>query len=600
MPYFYDEKDIQSVRDGNDIVEVISEYVQLKRAGQNYKGLCPFHSEKTPSFVVSPDKQIFHCFGCGAGGDVVSFISKYKNLDFKESIEELAKRANIDISKDRKMAPAENKDEKLILYEINREAAIYFYKNLKENKYAFDYLLKRGIDKDTIKRYGIGYSSEKWDGLLNYLLVKKYKLEDIEKAGLISKSKDGKRYYDRFRGRIIFPIWDVRSKVIGFGGRIVHDGGNAPKYLNSPDTDIFLKGKHLYGLNIAKEEIRSSRAVLVEGYMDVVSLYQNGIRNSVASLGTALTHEQVKLIKRHTNDIIIAYDSDSAGINATMKAIDIIRAEGLIPRVLEIDEGLDPDELIKKYGPREFKKKTDDAIHYIDFIIKANKRKYDLDDIGNKLKFIQEIAYVLKSIESPVELELYINRISEEIGISSESILREVKGQKTEKRFKKKSVSQEDVLSFKSQKEDSLKSIESKILNLIMEEPAILKNITSELGPDDFTDQVNKGIFNYMVAAYESQGEKLILDISSIGEEYKSRVEEIEELILNIEADKRNKAVQDFIDKIKMSKLEIERNKVLESLRKVEIDMKEDRSKIDEFKSLCKELDSINRNLKLL
>lgn len=320
MTLYISDEIIQKVKDDSDIVNIISEYIQLKKSGSNYVGLCPFHSEKTPSFTVSETKQYYHCFGCGEGGDIVTFIMKKENLEFLDAVKFLADKLGIEIEDSN--FTVKNKDEKNKTYEINKEAARYFYDNLIKNSYALEYLRKRNINTKTIRQFGLGFSLNSWDSLYKYLIQKGYTDNDIEKTGLIGKRSGNNGYYDKLRNRIIFPIIDTKSRVIGFGGRVLDN--SHPKYLNSQDTIVFNKGNHLYGLNLLSKYSNRKRIVLVEGYMDVISLYAKGINYSIASLGTALTERQCKLIKRYGEEVYICYDSDLAGINATLRAIDLL------------------------------------------------------------------------------------------------------------------------------------------------------------------------------------------------------------------------------------------------------------------------------------
>lgn len=417
---FKDSNIISEVKDRTDIVSVISEVVNLKRAGNNYKGLCPFHAEKTPSFVVSQDKQIFTCFGCGATGDVVEFTKKYYNLEFNEAIEKLAKNAGIEYT----AYKSDSTDKYKIYYEINREAALFFFKNLanKKNR-GYEYIRKRGISDATIKKFGIGYAPDSWDALCNYFKGK-YKFSVLKELGLVSE-KNGK-YFDKFRNRLMFPIIDTRGRVIGFGGRAI---GNAdPKYLNSPENIVFKKKNNLYGLNICKKDIsKLDKALLVEGYMDVVSLAQAGINITVASLGTALTQEQAALLKRYSQNTILSYDSDAAGIKATLRGLEILLETGCKPKVLTVKGAKDPDEFIQKNGKEEFEKLIESALPYAQYRMNILKSKYNLDVYEEKIDFIKEVSLILKEL-SPVEADIYISKLASEINVSANAIKLEMRG----------------------------------------------------------------------------------------------------------------------------------------------------------------------------
>jgi DNA primase len=387
----------------------------------NYKGLCPFHNEKTPSFVVSDTKQIFTCFGCGATGDVIAFIQKYDNLDFLEAVEKLAGEYGIEV-KDKGLDGGRKRK---ILYEINREAAAFFYKNFtKEPNPGYEYMKKRGIGVATLRKFGVGYADESWDSLYKYLTGKGIDAETLIELGLISQSKD--KYYDKFRNRVIFPIINTGGKVIGFGGRAL--GDEIPKYLNSPESQVFQKKNNLFGLNLTRQDInKENYGILVEGYMDVISLYQKGIRNVSASLGTALTENQAALLKRYTENIILAYDGDEAGKNATLRGLDIFHKGGCKPKVMEIPDNKDPDDYIKNYGKDAFLKLVHEAMPFADYKIHLLRQSVDMNTTEGSVTFLQEVAKILKEL-SPVEADVYIKKIAFESKISEGAIRLEIYG----------------------------------------------------------------------------------------------------------------------------------------------------------------------------
>jgi DNA primase len=386
--------------------------VGLKRSGSTYKACCPFHNEKTPSFVVSEQKQIFTCFGCGAKGDVIEFIQKYYNLTFPEAVERLANQYGIPIERDY----SEGEKKKDGYYEINRIAARYFYDafTTKANR-GYTYMKGRGIEPATLKKFGIGYADAEWQSLTDYLLGQKCDEKMMREIEIVSEKKG--RIYDRFRDRVMFPIINTRGKVIGFGGRIIGDG--EPKYLNSSESLIFQKKNNLYGLNITRSEIQKEGcAIVVEGYMDVIGLYQGGVKNAVASLGTALTEEQARLLKRYTDSAVLCYDADKAGINATLRGIDVLRGAGLDIKVLHVDDGKAPDEYIKKHGREEFLELIrTKAVADIEYKIQLLRNSYDLSDTAQSVKFFRECARILKGLE-PAEQDVYVRKVSAECGIS--------------------------------------------------------------------------------------------------------------------------------------------------------------------------------------
>lgn len=427
---FYSEELAEEIISTLDIVEVINEYVPLKRRGANYIGLCPFHKEKTPSFTVSKDKQIFKCFGCGQGGNVIHFVSKLDNLDFRETLETLAEKAHIDIDKYTvKNTNDRNKDLKDTILDINKSTARYFYDALMEQtklqkSMLKDYLLKRELDAKTIVRFGLGFGSKKDETLFNYLTKLGYKEKDILASGVVTKNMRGE-IYESFGGRLIFPIFDTRDRVIAFGGRVLDK--SLPKYVNSPENALYHKGNTLYGLNVAKKETLDF-LIIVEGYMDAVALHKSGITNAVASLGTALTERQAKLIKKYTDTVIIGYDQDNAGQNATLRAIDILNKEKLKVKVLRLDhtDTKDPDEYINKYGKDRFLECVKKSISHIDYKVVRLEKELDENDFDSKVKFLVRTAEVLSGIENEIEREMYIDGISMKYKISKDAIKAEI------------------------------------------------------------------------------------------------------------------------------------------------------------------------------
>ena len=416
--YVINDNVLDEIRDRADIVDLIGEYVDLKRSGSNYMGLCPFHSEKTPSFSVSPSKSIFKCFGCGVGGDVITFIMKRENLNFPEAVEFLAEKYNVRLS-EYKDENKEARDKRNRLYDINREAAMHFLNNLSSSPKAQKYLRDRGLSEKTIRAYGLGYSKDSWTDLYEHLTKLGYKEEELLDLNLISKSKNG-NYIDRFRDRVMFPIINRNNKVIAFGARGFGDA--KPKYLNSRETPIFHKGSNLFNMNIISRESSRQRIILVEGYMDVISLYNSGINYSVASLGTSLTEDQAAIIKKMAKDIYICYDSDKAGINATSRAIDIFLSKSCKPKIIELEGGLDPDDFIKKYGMEGFENKIKLAISYIDFKIKILRENFNLEDAEGLSNFTLESAKILSSIKNPIERDIFVKEFSKKYNISYKAI----------------------------------------------------------------------------------------------------------------------------------------------------------------------------------
>lgn len=419
------EKTIERIIQNNDIVDVITEFVPLKKAGRNYMGVCPFHNDKGPSLSVSQEKQLYHCFGCGASGNVLGFIMKLRNLEFLDAIKYLGDKAGIKLDNEPEdpRTKFEN-DLKESLYKINIEAARFYFNNLFKENEALNYFRNRSLDDKTLKKFGLGYSPNSWDSLLKYLRSKGYNEELILKAGLILKKTKGTGYYDRFRNRVMFPVFDIKGRVIGFGGRVLDD--SKPKYLNSPETPVFLKGTNLYGLNFIIKSGLPENIIIVEGYMDCISLHQHGINNAVASLGTAMTNEQAKLIKRYTRDVYICYDADAAGKTATLRGLDILTAVGCNVKVINIPRGKDPDEFIRINGVEAFKKLIEDAVPIIDYRIQRAREGKNLKDPRDKSDFINEVSNILSTMKNEIEIQVYATKVFDETGINISSILTEI------------------------------------------------------------------------------------------------------------------------------------------------------------------------------
>ncbi|MBM7560697.1 DNA primase [Fusibacter tunisiensis] len=411
-----------------NIVDLISNYIQVERAGKNYKALCPFHNEKTASFIVSEEKQLYHCFGCGAAGNAINFVMSYENLDYIDAVEFLADKYNLDISGFSGKNDRNNTGQLTKYYDILKDAAIYYYKNLRQNESALNYLNRRGISYETIKKFGLGFSNDAWRNLLDKL-KNKYSISELEAVGLCLPNKDGTSHYDRFRNRIMFPIINPKGKIVGFGGRVMDD--SLPKYLNSPETDVFNKSRTLYGLNLAKNVLNQKKQLIIaEGYMDVITLHTNGFENAVATLGTALTSDHARLMKRYADEVVLCYDSDFAGQKAALRSLDILH--GIIEKVkvVVLGENLDPDDFLKKYGSEAFKEKVETALTGTEFKLNHLKQGYNLNDESSKIEFLSKAVSVISEIENNFEKNLHIERLGELLGVNTEMIAQEVfKGQ---------------------------------------------------------------------------------------------------------------------------------------------------------------------------
>ena len=418
----YPEHVIEEIREQSDIISIISEYTSLNKKGSSYVGLCPFHNEKTPSFSVSEEKQLYYCFGCGAGGNVITFLMQKENMTFIEAIKYLAERANIKLDETYlSEEEVQNNKKRGELLEILKESAIYFHYSLRapENQEALEYFLGRGLSMETIKHFGLGYASHQFNGLYKYLKAKGYSDELLLESGLFLQSKQNSHMiYDRFAGRVIYPIFDLTRKVIAFGGRVLD--GSLPKYLNSPENILFNKSRNLYGMHIAKQT-KASYFILVEGYMDVIAMQQAGFDQTVASLGTAFTPGHAKLLKRYTNEVVILYDSDAAGQKAALRAIPTLRSEGLKVKVLSLQEGKDPDEYLKTHGYDTMKTLLEEAPSDLWFQIRAAEKKFNLGVPEEKVKFLQEIAGILAQTSSSIEQAIYLKEISKTYEIDEEA-----------------------------------------------------------------------------------------------------------------------------------------------------------------------------------
>ena len=513
----YSEELIEEVRSSNDIVDVISQYVILKRSGRNFFGLCPFHKEKSPSFSVSPDKQIFHCFGCGVGGNVIHFVSKIENIDFKETIELLANRVNIQLPtldssyQDNKRAILKSK-----VYQINEIAAKFYHENLYKptSKEAQEYIKKRKLDNRTLKSFLIGYSGT-FDELYRLLKSKGYSEEEILASSLVNKAENG-RYIDRFRKRLMIPIQDSTGKFIAFGGRVLDD--SKPKYINSPENIVYSKGRNLFGLNIAKKG-DTKKIIIVEGYMDAISLYQREITNVVASLGTALTEQQGRLLRKNSEQVIIGYDSDGAGQAATLRGLDILQNMGCDVRVLQIYGAKDPDEFVIKYGPERFQKCVDSAISLVEFKVKILKQNLNIENINDKIKFLNEIAKIISKVDNNIEEELYVSKISEDYGISKEAIYGQINKLKYNKNSNIRKVEMTPIKNLI--KKENLEKIDESIIKrekmviyiLINYPKESYEKIKDNIFINDIKASINKKIISKIYEQYEKNIDSNILDL---------------------------------------------------------------------------------------
>ncbi|WKY46746.1 DNA primase [Eubacteriaceae bacterium ES3] len=424
MANYYSDEVIQSVIEANDIVDIISGYLTLKRTGNSYKGKCPFHNEKTPSFSVSQEKQLYHCFGCGAGGNAITFIMEMEKLPFMDALKLLADRGNVRLP-EKTEADSDSFEQKKRLYELHRLTGNYFYKHLKSDHTALAYLFNRGISASTVKQFGLGYSRDEWNDLGSYLKEQGFTENEMIDSGLVMRSESG-RTYDRFRGRIMFPIINPRGQIVGFGGRIISKAAQGPKYLNSPETLIFSKSYELYNLNDAKRHLANGRIYLVEGYMDVVSLYEKGIKNAVAALGTAFTAYHGKILERYVKEVILLFDGDSAGQSATEKAMNVLKKSDINVKIIVLADDEDPDSFIQKNGLEAFEALTKNAMTVIEYELMLLKKQFDLSHTDGKISYGTAAIKVLKECSTAVEIDFYSQRIAQETGINKNVIRSEI------------------------------------------------------------------------------------------------------------------------------------------------------------------------------
>ncbi|MDR1117232.1 MAG: DNA primase [Oscillospiraceae bacterium] len=534
----------------SDITEVVSEYVQLKRSGTNLFGICPFHSEKTASFSVAPDKQIYHCFGCGVGGGVINFIMKAENLDYPDAVRFLAARAGMSVPED---GDADASKRRAALLSLNKEAARFFYESLMGERGgpARQYLKERGITERTVKRFGLGYAADEWDGLIK--AVKGYEKSDFLDGGLAIKNKSG-GIFDRFRGRIMFPIIDVRENVIGFGGRVMD--GSQPKYMNSPETPVYNKSKHLFAMNIARKA-RQESIILAEGYMDVISLHQAGFSNAVASLGTSLTEAQARLISKYAGSVTIAYDSDAAGRTAADRAIKLLEKTGLQVRILDLPGAKDPDEYIKKFGSESLKLRLERSDSHIEYKLNAIREKYNLSDSEQRVLFLKAAAALLGEIDSRIERVVYAGKVAELGGVSAGLVedAAELEAKKKRGYERQKEVRQSLRPAINAQPKDRSHRY-GNIRSAVAEEGVIFTVLTDDsfapeafgkLSPADFSSELLAKIFAMAQKLYE-EGR---LSAPALGGLLEPGEMEHLGSVLMKEAAADGKALGDYIDTIK-------------------------------------------------
>ena len=555
---FYPDEIIEEVRNQNDIVDVISEYVKLQKKGANYFGLCPFHNEKSPSFSVSPGKQMYYCFGCGEGGNVISFVMKYENYSFIEAVQMLASRAGIELPQvTRSKEEKENADKRSQILTINTLAAKFYYYMLKSEKgvLAYHYLRGRELSDNTITGFGLGYSDKYSDSLYKYMKSKGYKDDILKETGLFTFEEKG--VHDKFWNRVMFPIMDVNNKVIAFGGRVMGDG--KPKYLNSPETKVFDKSRNLYGLNIARTS-RKDYLLICEGYMDVISLHQAGFNNAVAALGTSFTSGHASLIKRYAKEVVLTFDSDGAGIKAALRAIPILREAGLSIKVLSMKPYKDPDEFIKALGPEAYEERIEKATNYFIFQVGTLMNEYNLDDPSEKTEFHNKVADMLLEFEDEIERNNYLESVCRTFNIPLDGLRQLVKKKGLNYIGKKQREEKETIKSENKEKEEAVVLAQQILLTWLIEEKNIFESVAKYVSPSDFSDDFYKrvaGIFWAQMEENEANPAKIIDNFQDEDEHKKVAALFNSPLInQNLTMQEKEKAVNDAVILIKKKSLD--------------------------------------------
>jgi DNA primase len=563
---FFPEEKVSEIRDRASILEVVSDYINLKKAGKHYKGLCPFHSEKTPSFMVNEEKQIFHCFGCGAGGDVFTFLMKVGNFSFPQAVEELAKRYGVRLPS-RELSPAKKKEmaKREILFQINQMASEYFHDLLyrqREGDEGRRYLSQRGLSEKIIKEHRLGYSLERWDGLVQHLQEKKVSLELAWELGLIFPKKRG-GWYDGFRGRILFPIFDLHQRVVGFGGRLIREG--EPKYLNSPESSIYHKGEILYGLQVAKGYIpEKDCAIIVEGYFDLLTLHQFGLKHSVATLGTALTAQHVRILKRYTKNLITVFDADEAGIKASLRALPLFLEEEVVGKTVLLPEGEDPDEFLRKGNLEDFEERVIHAVPLIDFFFEWLMKTHDIKSIDGKVKVAEEGMALINKIPNMIRKNFYTKTLAERLDLP-ESLLMERLRSSPKDRIK----AEEDLK--KRPIEKSFPKSEEMVVRLMIHHSELIPAITKEGILREFESPVLQKMAEGLEGLYQKRGRLDLAEaLGCFEEDLKERLSEFAFQESDLKAGDREKILKDCIQKIRKKKLKKDEGEILKRIKEAE------------------------------
>jgi DNA primase len=554
---------IDTVRQRVNIVDVISHHLTLKKAGRNYRALCPFHHEKTPSFMVNEEKQIFHCFGCGTGGDVFTFLMRYENLTFYEALTELAGQVGVTIPKGGPSAETDRKTE--LFFHINDLAADYFHANLVRKSVgqpARDYLKERGIHQATIQKYRLGYAPPGWTNLASHLRQKSIDLNMAQAVGLVIPRRQ-QGWYDQFRNRVIFPIMNTRGRTVGFGGRAIDDA--MPKYLNSPESSIYKKGHSIYGIEVAGQEIRQKDlALVVEGNFDLLSLHQNGFRNAVAPLGTALTPDQVRIMKRYTRNFVILFDSDEAGMKATFRAFDAFMAEEIHPKTVRLPEGHDPDSYVRKAGAEAFARMLDGAVPVMDAFLEHTTKTGDLSTVQGKVQMARAIGPMLGKIRDPLEKKLYGRLVSERLGVSEADLFRSVEGQREARRW-------EGPTAARQGPERGYPAPEKTLIEIMLNHTGVISRVFEQGVVDDFESEPLREVAWLLLDVFERTGKvsvnALLSKIQDEGLKGHIRHWTMED---RFQENGVERAVKDCIRKIKLTRLKRDSQLISQKIKEAE------------------------------
>lgn len=559
---FLSEEKVSEIRDRSSILEVVSDYVALKKTGKNYRGLCPFHSEKTPSFMVNEEKQIFHCFGCGEGGDAFTFLMKVGHFSFPQAVEELAKRYGVRLPS-RELSTTQKKEmaKKEILFQINQIASEYFHDLLirrPEGEEGRKYLSQRRIDQEVIAEHQLGYSTDRWDGLAQHLKEKKVSLELARELGLIfPKKREG--WYDAFRGRILFPIFDLHQRVVGFGGRVTREG--QPKYLNSPESSIYHKGEVLYGLQVAKRyAVEKDCVIIVEGYFDLLTLQQYGLKHSVATLGTALTTQHIRTLKRYTKNLITLFDADQAGVQATLRCLPLFLEEEVLGKMIDLPKGEDPDGFLRKGNLDDFGRRVERAVPLIDFFFERLMKAYDLKSVDGKVRVAKEGVALLGKIPDKIRRDFYVKALAERLDVK-ESFLYEMLRSSP----KELSKAEEDLR--KSTDETSFPKSEEMVVRLMVHHPEIIPTLSKEDILKEFESPILQKIAGVLEDLYLRKGRLDLPEVlAKVEEDLKEKLCEVAFQESGLEGN-REKILKDCIQKIHEQRIKKEKVELQKRIR---------------------------------